>query len=372
MGYIYKITNKINNKIYIGKTSLSVEKRFREHLLESRRWVEESNRTYSSRFYPAILKYGEDNFTVEVIEECPNSILDEREKFYIRTLNSTDENVGYNISLGGLGGPLFLGHKHSVETLKKLSENNYWRTHKQPKEYIDKRFQLVRSHMRKVQCLDTGEIYLNHIELDRKFNGDSRHAIQNKGKFKGNFYIELDDEHPLGYNDEQRKLLIKEYKHRIHMNHSNGTKLGMSQISSEKKHQIQEKVLNTIKNKSEEEKAIIRNKISQASIRNHELLELDPTRKRYIIEKQRQSLIQYYKTASQEELHIRNKHNSEGQLGKKRYENIYSKKHRMFYPSEVPEGWQLITYGFFIESSTGKKTRLRTDIPIPEGYIRCN
>ena len=372
MGYIYKITNKINNKIYVGKTLQSVEKRFREHLIEAVRWADKKNRTYSSRFYPALLKYGEDNFVVETIEECPDSIIDEREKFYIKTLNSLDETVGYNISPGGLGGPLFLGHKHSIETLKKLSEKNYWRIHKQPKEYVDRRFQLVRSHMKKVQCLDTGEIYLNHTELDNKFNGDSRYAIQNKGRFRGKFYIELDDEHPLGYNEEERKLLIEEYTCRIHKNHSDGTKLGMSQISSKKKKEMKEKRLNTIQNKSQEEKAIIRSKISQEAIRHSELLELDPTRKRAIIEKQRTSLIQYYKTSSEQELRIRNKHNSEGQLGKKRYENIYSRKHKMFYPEEVPDGWKLITYGFFIESSTGRKTRLRTDIPVPEGYVRCS
>lgn len=75
MGYIYKITNKINNKVYVGQTIKTVEKRFNQH-------KNNSNKEYFSQIalYQAFNKYGIENFKVETLEECDNELLDEREK----------------------------------------------------------------------------------------------------------------------------------------------------------------------------------------------------------------------------------------------------------------------------------------------------
>lgn len=54
-GYIYSITNKINNKVYIGMTTRSVQQRRLEHISRSR------YNNYSSKIHSAIRKYGEDN-----------------------------------------------------------------------------------------------------------------------------------------------------------------------------------------------------------------------------------------------------------------------------------------------------------------------
>ena len=56
-GFIYKITNKVNNKIYIGKTMTSIEKRFQEHIRESRK-----ERAENRPLYRAIRKYGKREF----------------------------------------------------------------------------------------------------------------------------------------------------------------------------------------------------------------------------------------------------------------------------------------------------------------------
>ena len=76
MGFIYKITNKLNNKIYIGQTTKTVEKRFQQH-------KNNSNKEYFSQIilYKAFNKYGIENFICETIEEVPNDKLDEREKY---------------------------------------------------------------------------------------------------------------------------------------------------------------------------------------------------------------------------------------------------------------------------------------------------
>lgn len=61
MGYIYKITNNINQKIYIGKTSQSIDKRFRSHINNARNHI-------NRYLYDAMNKYGYENFTIEEIE----------------------------------------------------------------------------------------------------------------------------------------------------------------------------------------------------------------------------------------------------------------------------------------------------------------
>ena len=63
-GYIYKVTNNINNKVYIGQTSTSIEKRWTQHKSAAR--TAKNNKII---FYNAINKYGEDNFTIDVIYE---------------------------------------------------------------------------------------------------------------------------------------------------------------------------------------------------------------------------------------------------------------------------------------------------------------
>lgn len=94
MAYIYKITNDINNKVYVGKTDYSIEKRFNEH------WRDANKPSREHRpLYAAMRKYGKEHFHIEVIEETNNP--DEREVFWIEQLNSF--HYGYNATHGGDG-----------------------------------------------------------------------------------------------------------------------------------------------------------------------------------------------------------------------------------------------------------------------------
>lgn len=94
MGYIYKITNTLNDKVYIGQTIKTVQKRFTQH-------KNNSNKEYFSQIvlYKAFNKYGIENFICEEIEEVPNNKLDEREKYWIEYYDSYFN--GYNSTLGG-------------------------------------------------------------------------------------------------------------------------------------------------------------------------------------------------------------------------------------------------------------------------------
>ena len=97
---IYKITNQINGKSYIGQ-SIHIEQRWEEHLYKS---------SYSSLIKYALYKYGINNFTFEVVEECKQEELDEREQYWIQYYDSF--NNGYNLTMGG-GGAV----KYSVEAV---------------------------------------------------------------------------------------------------------------------------------------------------------------------------------------------------------------------------------------------------------------
>lgn len=98
--YIYKITNLINNKIYIGQTN-NPNRRWREHCDSNSKCIKLRN---------AIKKYGSENFVFEIIEG-PIANYNEREKYWITQYNSINE--GYNIAEGGQGGPAFRGEESS-------------------------------------------------------------------------------------------------------------------------------------------------------------------------------------------------------------------------------------------------------------------
>lgn len=101
MGYIYCITNLINEKKYVGKTTYSITKRFQEHCRDSKK-----ERCERRPLYDAMNKYGIENFVVEELIECPNDELDSYKKMYIEKLQTYGHN-GYNATKGGDGSILF-------------------------------------------------------------------------------------------------------------------------------------------------------------------------------------------------------------------------------------------------------------------------
>lgn len=90
-GIIYKITNKVNGKSYIGQTRYTIEFRWKQH-------QHKKDNTY---FHNAIHKYGIENFSIEVLEECNIEDLNSREIYYIAKYDTF--NNGYNLTIGGDG-----------------------------------------------------------------------------------------------------------------------------------------------------------------------------------------------------------------------------------------------------------------------------
>lgn len=103
MGYIYKIINKVNGKLYIGQTRQKAKYRYSQHLRDSR-----INKD-SFPIHCAIRKYGSENFKFEIIETIEKETLEEvistlnaREIYYIESLNTLCP-MGYNVKKGGVG-----------------------------------------------------------------------------------------------------------------------------------------------------------------------------------------------------------------------------------------------------------------------------
>lgn len=137
LGVIYKITNTVNNKIYIGQTIQTVEKRWRKHVGEAKQSKYPLQR--------AILQYGKESFTVEIIYECSTQEeLDNKELMFAEMFEAFSP-TGYNLKAGqgrgstgeearkhigdGIRGkrlgdknPMF-GKKHSHEARRKMSES---------------------------------------------------------------------------------------------------------------------------------------------------------------------------------------------------------------------------------------------------------
>ena len=108
--YIYKITNLINGKIYIGQTN-NPKRREREHFSLASSILEDND---GKILYNALLKYGPQNFSFEIIEDkCED--YNEKEKFWIKTLNTLIP-FGYNMTEGGEAPPVFHGEQHPMAT----------------------------------------------------------------------------------------------------------------------------------------------------------------------------------------------------------------------------------------------------------------
>lgn len=226
MKSIYKIINKINQKVYIGKTTNTLEERFKQHLEEASRYktclLNEKPFNYNSRLYPAMIKHGCENFYIELIEEVnENDDINEREKYYISFYNSLDPDIGYNISPGGLGGPLFKGHHHTQQTKDLISAASKGKP--QTPEFIEKR---VKKNRKNIQNLNTGEIFNGIKAAQAVYKGAITYAILNEGKAVGYFWIRLDVDHAEGYTEQERKSIIKEREDRLHNSHSEAGKKG--------------------------------------------------------------------------------------------------------------------------------------------------
>lgn len=169
-GYIYKITNIIDGKIYIGRRQSST--------FDSNYW---GSGTYIKR---AIKKHGRDNFTREVLEWCYSlEEIVEREIYWIATLDAQDPDVGYNLSKGGLGSAGCTWSEESKDKLRRYkgpASPNWGRVpseeHRQHLREAHKGKTLSEEHKQKISNANKGKIRSQETrdKISKKLTGVSK------------------------------------------------------------------------------------------------------------------------------------------------------------------------------------------------------
>lgn len=183
--FIYKITNKINNMVYIGQTIVSISNRWRDHCSVG------SNCTYLSR---AITSYKKQNFTIEQIDSALTiDELNQKEIYWIAFYNSTNQEFGYNLSIGGDSSPCHedtkikiglsnTGKKRTDEAKEKMRNAQLGK--KQSQEQIEKRrAKLIgkkRTKPNKNKGIPRPKDVIEKMVATRKLKGNYKHTEETK------------------------------------------------------------------------------------------------------------------------------------------------------------------------------------------------
>lgn len=212
-GYIYKIYNDINDKIYIGQTTKTLDQRLKGHFSDANK-----DTTKTRPLLSAIKKYGKEHFFIELIEECDSEKLNEREIYWISYYNSY--YTGYNAALGGKGSRLYdqniiidlleqgktyseiinivhcgkdtiytTAHKNDINLMGKTIKNNQMINQytKDTHEYIQT---FENSHKAMQWCIDNGYSSSKETRISSAGASHIRAVCAGKRKSAYNFYWE--------------------------------------------------------------------------------------------------------------------------------------------------------------------------------------
>lgn len=156
---IYKITNQRNGKVYIGQ-SIDISHRQACHFYDLR------NNRHKNCHLQRAYNIEPDAFTFETLCVCKEEELDDLEKYFIKKYDTTNQDKGYNLDVGGNG-----AGRMSEETKKKLSKskmgNQVMKGIKLSEEW-KKHLSESQPHKRKILCIETNVIYDSFADAARK------------------------------------------------------------------------------------------------------------------------------------------------------------------------------------------------------------
>jgi group I intron endonuclease len=148
---IYKHTNKINKKVYIGQTCQKLKDR----------WKNGKGYKTSTKFYNAILKHGWENFEHEILKEnLTNEEANYWEQYYIKEYDSYKN--GYNGTIGGNNAPKTEEHKQKISQSNIGKHNHNGKLNPMyGKKLSNETKNKIREKQKcfKVRCIETGEIF---------------------------------------------------------------------------------------------------------------------------------------------------------------------------------------------------------------------
>lgn len=164
---IYKITNKVNGKVYIGQTSQGIRTRWGQHCCCDACPV----------LHRAISKYGKKNFTVQRIDVAySKEEANQKEMYWIEQYDSANIEHGYNLSLGGSFGNFNDATREKMSESHKGEKNSFYGKHHS--EETRARMSKAKKGMyadgnhpkaRKVLCVETGEVFNTIKEAAQKY-----------------------------------------------------------------------------------------------------------------------------------------------------------------------------------------------------------
>ena len=203
---IYKITNKLNNKAYIGQSN-DIERRFKEHQTKG-----ESSRIPLDI---AIQKYGKENFLYEVLEECEIEWLNEKESYWITTLET--HLKGCNCNIGGEQSSIGESNgraKLTAEDVKKIriAYNN----HKKQRDVYENYKHLITFNS--FQNIWQGQSW-KHIMPEVFTEENKKYYVYENSKGSNSNAATFTDEEVIKirqrYVNESAKVIYQDYKDRV-------------------------------------------------------------------------------------------------------------------------------------------------------------
>ena len=187
-GFIYKLTNIVNNAVYIGQTSRTIQERFADHVKSSS--VYRDGTDGYSHLYRAMKKYGVDNFFVEEIDSGNSKEeLNEKERYWIAYYRSQDV-ICYNIADGGSGGNTWDKHTDDEKELigNKISLSNIGKVYGPHSDETKKKISVAviaskqnrSEESKKLESLRKSQAALNRAPMSEE--SKKKTSENNKGK----------------------------------------------------------------------------------------------------------------------------------------------------------------------------------------------
>lgn len=178
--YIYKITNTVNGKVYIGQSIRPIEKRFQRHINDA------VNNVLDTHFARAIRTYGEDNFKLELIETCnTQEELNLREQYWIRHYDSIHNGYNETDALYKRGGNTYFSKTESemAEISDKIRKSKVGS--KNPHSHSVKVLNVVTNEEKVFDTVKDCQEYFNentHRFITTRVNGQTKSLYKNEWK----------------------------------------------------------------------------------------------------------------------------------------------------------------------------------------------